>query len=117
MSSAYKVNATGAAAISVANGATLAAPTGETYRLVSVTTKFSAAPTTAENYVVTLNADAGSGYDVTLYSVDPSVDATTAIVWFPDGRLLIQGGDAIDVTYTNTDTVTYGIQITVERVP
>ncbi len=117
MSSAYKVNATGAAAISVANGATFAVPGGRVYRLVSVTTKFSAAPTTAENFVVTLNANAGSAYDVTLYSVDPAVDATTALVWLPDKRLLLEGGDAIDVTYTNTDTRTYGVQITMERVP
>ena len=112
MASVYKVNATGAAAISVANGATLVVPAGATYRLVSVTNKFSAAPTSAENFVITLNANAGAAYDVTLYSVDPAVDATTALVWFPDDSLLLEAGDSIDVTYTNTDTRTYGLQIT-----
>ena len=116
MSSVYKVNATGSAAISVANGATLLIPAGYIYRLVSVTCLLDAAPTTSENFVVTLDTNAGAAYDVQLYSVDPSVDSTTDIVWFPDERLLLEGGDSIDVTYTNTDTATYGVQITAERV-
>ena len=44
--SVYKVNGTGAAAIAT----TLTVPGGGTYRLVSVTCKFSTAPTTSENF-------------------------------------------------------------------
>lgn len=116
MASVYKVNATGAAAISVANGATLVVPAGRTYKLISVSCKFSAAPTTSENFVVTLDANPGAAYDVVLYSVNPSVGATTSLIWFPDEPLLLEGGDSIDVTFTNTDTVTYGLQITAEAV-
>ncbi len=116
MNSVYKVNATGSAAISVANGATFAIPSGYSYRLVSVTNLFDTAPTTSENFVVVLNANAGAAYDINLYIVDPSVDSTTDVAWFPDEPLYLEGGDAVNVTYTNTDTRTYGVQITMEKV-
>jgi hypothetical protein len=116
MASVYKVNATGAAAISVANGATLVIPAGQHYRLVSVTCLLNAAPTTSENFVITLDQNAGAAYDVQLYSTDLAAGSVTDLVWFPDEQLLLEGGDSIDVTYTNTDTRTYGLQITAERV-
>ena len=110
--SVYKVNGTGAAAIATS----LTVPAGRTYRLVSVTCKFNAAPTTSESLTVTLDAGAGAAYDVVLYSVDPSATSMTSMAWQPDKPVLLEGGDAIDVAFTNTNTKTYGVQITAEGV-
>ena len=112
MSSVFKVNATGGNAIA----ASMAVPTGATFRLVSVSLNMSAAPTTSENFTITLNANAGAVYDVLLYSLDLSTGSTTDVVWFPDELMLLEGGDAVDVAYANTDTGTYGVQITAQAV-
>ena len=110
--SVFKVNGTGAAAIATS----LTVPVGDTYRLLSVSCKFNVAPTTAEEFTITLDAKAGSTYDVLLYTVDPSVTAVTDIYWQPDDAIYLEGGDAIDVAYANSDLRTYGIQITAEGV-
>ena len=110
--SVYKINATGAAAIA----ATMTVPAGRAYELISVSCKFSAAPTTSEAFTITLDANAGATYDTLLYTLDPSLTAVTSLLWQPDGPLYLEGGDAVDVVYTNTDTRTYGVQITVARV-
>ena len=75
-----------------------------------------AAPTTSENFTITLDANAGPNYDVLLYSLDPSAASTTDIFWQPDQPIVLEGGDAIDVVYANTDTRTWGVQVTVESV-
>lgn len=108
----YKTTSTGDAAIS----ATAEVPTGRHYRLCHVSLNLSAAPTTSENYTITLNAEAGNEYDTTLYSVDLSAEATTDVFWFPDDDLYLAGGDAVDVAYANTDGNTYGVQITIAQV-
>lgn len=110
--SVYKVNGTGAAAIATS----LTVPSGGTYQLLSVTLKYNAAPTTSESLTVTLNANAGAAYDTLLYTVDPSATAMTSMLWQPDEPLYLEGGDAVDVAYTNTDTKTYGVQITAAQV-
>ena len=110
MSSYFKVNTTGAAA--VASSATV--PTGENYRLVSITVHFSSAPTTSEVLTVKLNANAGAAYDTTLYSLNPSTGSTTDIVYQPTYPLVLEGDDSVDIAFTNTDTRTYGIQITLQ---
>jgi len=113
MASVFKVNSTGTAG---AIDASLAVPAGYVYRLVSVTVKMSAAPTTSENLTITLDANAGSEYDTLLYSLDLSAGSTTALAWFPDEPMLLEGGDAIDVAYANTDSGTFGVQITAQMV-
>ena len=108
----FKVNATGGNALA----ASFSVPVGHTYKLISVTLHMSAAPTTSENFTITLDANAGAPYDTLLYSLDLSAGSTTDLVWFPDEPLLLEGGDAIDVAYTNTDTGTYGLQLTARAV-
>jgi len=108
MASVYKVNVTGAAAIA----ASLTVPASATYQLISVTMHADAAATTSENLTITLNANAGAAYDTLLYSLDLSAASTVDLVWYPDEPLLLEGGDAVDVAFTNTDTDTYGVQIT-----
>ena len=112
MTSVFKVNATGNLVLS----SSLTVPASRTYKLISVTLALNTAPTTSENFTITLNANAGAAYDVLLYSLDLSAGSTTDLVWFPDEQLLLEGGDAIDVAYTNTDSRTYGLQITAQGV-
>jgi hypothetical protein len=101
-----KTSATGSAAIAATHTAT------GWEEVLSVTLHFSSAPTTSENLTITLDANDGAAYDTLLYSIDPSASSVTDLVWFPDGTLVMENGDAIDVAYTNTDTRTYGVQIT-----
>ena len=110
--SVFKSNSTGSAAIA----ASMAVPSGDTYRIISVTLHFSAAPTTSENFTITLDANAGAAYDTLLYTLDLSTGSTVDLLWQPDAPLYLEGGDALDVAYTNTDTGTYGVQITAEAV-
>lgn len=100
---------TGAASIDTSS--TIDKPT----QLVSVSCKFSAAPTTSEDFTITANLAAGSTYDVLLYSVDPSASSLTDLVWLPDAPMWFYRGDAIDVAYTNTDTKTYSVQVTLKE--
>jgi len=81
-------------------------------RVVSVTLKMSAAPTTSQSFTITLNAAAGTAYDILLYTLDLSISGVTMLMWQPDQELWLAIGDSIDVAYTNTDTRTYGVQAT-----
>jgi len=112
MSSVYKINHTGTALLAF----TGVVPAGQHYRLISVSCNFSAAPTTSENFTVELDANAGVIYNLLLYSLDPSAAATTDILWQPDEEIILEGGDAIDVTFANTDARNYGAQITFKAV-
>ena len=109
MASLFKVNATGAAAIA----GSITVPASATYQLISVTMHADAAATTSENFTITLDANAGAAYDTLLYALDLSAASTVDLLWQPDAPLLLEGGDAVDVAFANTDTDTYGVQITV----
>ncbi len=112
MSSVYKINDTGTAGLDFAG----TVPAGQHYRLISVTCNFNAAPSTSENFTVELDANAGAIYDLLLYSVDPSAASTTDILWQPDEEIILEGGDAIDVTFANSDNRNFGAQITFKAV-
>lgn len=87
-------------------------------RIIAVTIKFSAAPTTSENLTITLNSGTGAAYDVVLYSFDPSALATTTHVWIPDDQgISMVTGDSLDIAFTNTDTRTYGVVVYYEILP
>ena len=75
---------TGAAAI--AASITVARPA----QLISVTVKFSAAPTTSQNLTVTKDAIEGAAYDVVLLSTDPSASSATSLVYQPDEPLWLR---------------------------
>ena len=110
--SVFKVNGTGAAAIATS----LTVPAGQTYQLVSVTCNLNAESTTSENVTITLNAHAGAAYDLLLYTLDLSVGDTTDLLWQPDEPVYLEGGDAVDVAWFNTERRTYGVQITAQEV-
>jgi len=100
--------ATGAAAISVA-----LAP-GAVFKLLRVELHLSAAPTTSQNYTITLDAGDGDNYDAVLVTRDLSVGSVISLVSvFGDGYEF-EADDEIDIAYTNTDVVTYGIRIVYE---
>lgn len=99
------LNATGAAAL---NATTAIAAE---FRLLAVTVHFSSAPTTSENLVVKLDSIAGAAYDTTLSTTNPSLSAATDVVFEPSSELKFKTGDEIVVTFTNTDTRTYGLSI------
>jgi hypothetical protein len=103
------VSATGAAAIAATTAST------KRFRLISVTCHLDAGPTTSENFSVTVDALDGADYDTTLYSVDPSLLPATDLKFIPDGDDIYEAGDQIIVDYTNTDTATYGLRITIEE--
>ena len=105
-----KTSATGSSAIAASHAVT------SWERLLSVTIHFSAAPSTSQNLTVTLDANDGAAYDTLLFSIDPSASSATDIVWFPDGELVLENGDAIDIAFTNSNSRTYGVQITTEDV-
>lgn len=111
-SSVFKINDTGSAAIAV----TGLVPAGQHYRLVSVSCNFNAAPTTSENFTITLDMHAGAAYDLLLYTLDVSAGSTTDILWQPDEEILLEGGDQIRVAFPNTDARIYGAQITFKAV-
>ena len=104
----YKVNASSLGSI----GLTSTVPEGRRYRLVSVSCNFAVAPTTAEDFTVTLDANAGAPYDLRLYTLDPGTTSTSDILWQPDIELILEGGDAITIEYANTDARLHGTQIT-----
>lgn len=72
----------------------------------------SASSTTGSPITVTLDANAGSGYDVVLVSIDPAVHpALTDFVYTPDSPLLCVSGDQIKVAYSNPDSKTWGLRV------
>lgn len=91
-------------------------PAGQHYRLVSVSCNFTGTPTTAEDYTITLDANAGPAYDILLYTLDPGTSSTSDILWQPDEEIILEPGDQIEVRYDNTDTLPWGAQVTFKAV-
>lgn len=91
-------------------------PVGDVYRLISVTLGLNLAPTTSEDYTITLDAVDGGNYDALLYSLDIGAGGYEDVVWQPDELLYLMGGDGLDVVWANTDNRTWGLLITMEVV-
>ena len=79
-------------------------------KLEAVLIHWSAAPTTSEDIVVTLNSALGSDYDTVIYRLDPSTDSTVDVL-LTEIELPLFRGDAIDVDYANSDGRTVTVQI------
>ena len=78
-----------------------------------ITLHFDSAPTTAGNLTATLNPVDGVAYNTKLYTVDPSVGATTDLVFQTETPLLCKNGDTIVIAYANADGRTYGLRAVV----
>ena len=71
------------------------------------------APTTTENFTVTLDATEGSPYDVVHYTKD--MDGINDVVWVPPKPLYFVVGDELDFAWTNTETKQYGLAVRYRR--
>lgn len=91
-------------------------PYHEVQQLLSVTLHLSAAPTTSENFTITLDSGHGGAFDTLLYSLDLSTASTVNLVWQPDAPLYLFDGDAVDVKYANTDAGVFGVTLTCKAV-
>lgn len=111
--SVFKVSSTGNGPIA----SSMTVPAGDVYRVLAVSCNFNIAPTSSENYTITVNDALGAAYDLLLYTLDPSAASTTDILWQPDEELMLVGGDALDVQYDNTDGRTWGLLFYVKAVP
>lgn len=82
------------------------------FYLENITISFSAAPSTAGDLVITLDSNSGANYDVALISIDPSQHpAVQDFVYTPDSPLLCVSGDQINISYTNTNGLTWGLRV------
>jgi hypothetical protein len=92
-------------------------PSGDVYRILAVSCNFLAAPTSSENFTITIDDAQGANFDLLLYTLDPSAASTTDILWQPDEELMLVGGDALDVLFDNTDGNTWALLFYVKAVP
>lgn len=111
-SSVYKFNGEGDGALALS----AVVPAGRHYRVYSVTLHMSAAPSTGENFTITLDSAAGAVFDTVLYSLDLSTGSTTDLFWYPAQPLILEAGDALDLAYANTDVGHWAAQITMGTV-
>ena len=80
--------------------------------LVAVLVHFSAAPTTAEDFVITFATENGDEFETEIYSVDPSDDDLTDIVLTEATfDIPLTSEESIKVAYPNTDANTIGITL------
>jgi hypothetical protein len=84
---------------------------GAAFWLEGVTLHLSAAGTTSENFRVWLDANDGTPYDTILLSQDLSTGSVTDLLWQPDSPLPCEPGDAIVVTWPNSEGRIYGVRI------
>jgi len=82
-------------------------------KLVALTVHVNTAPTTADVFSVILDSRHGAEYDTTLYSITLSA-ASTVNILKSDFNLPLTVGDALRVTFTNTDMRVFGIQLILE---
>ncbi len=77
---------------------------GKEVEIISVEAKWSAAPTTSENFTVTLQR--GGTSSVVVFSIDPSSTSLTSLLHIWDEPYVLQSGDEVIIAYTNTDAKT-----------
>lgn len=106
--SVFKFNSTGALAIA----SSVTVPAGQVYQLISITLHLDGTPTTSESLTITLDANAGSAYDTVLFSLDLSLAPTVDLVYTPEQPLIFEGEDIVSIAFANTETNTYGLQVT-----
>ena len=87
------------------------------FKLVMVTVGFNVKPSTSEEVVLTLDAQEGSAYDSVLRTANPSEgEGTGDVLMVGDLDLIFAQGDALTLTFNNTDSRTFGARIITEPV-
>ncbi len=74
----------------------------------------SAAPTTSEDFVVTVDSARGSAYDTVVFT--KALGGYADYIWTPGEIVTFNIDDILVCTYTNTDTKTLGIELKVRRI-
>ena len=103
-----QVQYTGAAAVNINYNP------GVPFKLLEVRVHLSAAGGASENLVVKSDDVSGSAYD-TVYLTE-NMNTVADLVDSLDTPSYFKEGDGLLITYTNTNTRTYGITITVEDI-
>lgn len=88
---------------------------GFSFELIEARLKFNAAPTTNENFTITVSSGVNAVYNAVPCDYDMA-GFTTFI--FPTGDikpLHFAAGDSLVFAYNNTDTKTYGLEIRYRR--
>ena len=102
---AYKVSrATGSAALSLTH-----TPSGSEIYFYEFRIHLGAASATSENLVIKIDAAAGAAYDTVLDTQD--MNTLADYVYLPARPHRLFAGDKIIVTWTNTNTETYGAEV------
>lgn len=89
---------------------------GVSFEIIEVRYHLSAAPTTSENFTITLDDNSGSSFDTLLYSQDFSATSATSLVWLPHWQLTFDPGDKLLFAFANTDLGTWGIEVKFRRI-
>jgi len=84
-------------------------PTGP-MSVVSVKLHLSAAGGVSENFTITTNSVAAAAYDTLLFSQD--MNTATDVLWVPEQPIPITNNDVLDFAYANTNTRTWGLEVT-----
>ena len=79
--------------------------------LKAVIIHFDEAPTTSEELVISYTNETSDAYTAELYSEDPSENSTKDIVAEWDNGFVLDPGDAVKITYPNSDERTIGITV------
>jgi hypothetical protein len=72
------------------------------------------APTTPENFTITVDAARGAAYDTVILA--KAMTSLTSYVYIPDLPLTFNVDDLLVCTYTNTDLRTLGIEFKIRRI-
>lgn len=73
---------------------------------------FPTAPTTAEAFLIALDAAAGVNYDAELYTADADAGgAVSSFRWAPTVPVFLKSGEALVMTFANTDANLFGIEV------
>ena len=87
---------------------------GYPFKIAKLELHLNAAPTTSQDFVVSIDAGDGSAYDIVLVKEDLSANSVADFVWTgPDEEF--EADDVILVTWTNTDGRTYGLRVIYEH--
>ena len=89
---------------------------GFAFELIEFTLHLNAAATTAEDFTVTKNISAGSGYDTLVYKNDIATNSITDIYFScEDNEFIFEDDDTLDFAWSNSDLKTYSMQIKYRR--
>lgn len=78
--------------------------------ITSIRLHLSAAGGAAEDFSVSIDSALGAEYDVNHLALD--MTAVQNLVWRPeDGPLYVAKGDKVSITYANSNSRTYGLEI------